>query len=318
MNEAGQSKTPFLFGIDFEMEQGFFAPNPQQQQNILFDFDGVSNEKKEECSIPNFSFSAQPEDYQTYQKRFEKVMHALHCSHSELVNLTIKTPVQCSLSLRDIFKYSCTMYRLYLPNRFVCFSPERFVKLENGKIFTYPMKGTIDAAIDNAADIILNDPKETAEHRVSVDLLCNDLNAIAYDVKVNRFRYIDVLPTNKGDILQVSSEIEGTLPDNYLNQLGTLIFKLLPAGSILGVPKKATLAVINEAEGEPRGFYSGIAGYFDGRVLDTCVLIRYIEQQADALFFRSGGGITVNSVCEYEYREAIRKVYLPFTSPLIG
>ena len=318
MNEAGQSKTPFLFGIDFEMEQGFFVPNPQQQQNILFDFDGVSNEKKEECSIPNFSFSAQPEDYQTYQKRFEKVMHALHCSHSELVNLTIKTPVQCSLSLRDIFKYSCTMYRLYLPNRFVCFSPERFVKLENGKIFTYPMKGTIDAAIDNAADIILNDPKETAEHRASVDLLCNDLSAIADDVKVNRFRYIDVLPTNKGDILQVSSEIEGTLPDNYLNQLGTLIFKLLPAGSILGVPKKATLAVINEAEGEPRGFYSGIAGYFDGRVLDTCVLIRYIEQQADALFFRSGGGITVNSVCEYEYREAIRKVYLPFTSPLIG
>ena len=315
MNEAGASKTPFLFGINYEMDEGFFVHNPLQQQDILFDFNGVSNVEKEERTIPPFSFSATPESFQTYQKRFEKVMHGLRCGDSHLVNLTIKTPVQSSLSLRDIFTYSRTMYRLYLPERFVCFSPEIFVKITDGKIYTYPMKGTIDANIENAADIILNDPKEIAEHRDSVDLLCNDLSEIATDVNVKRFRYIDTLKTSKGEILQVSSEIEGTLPENYLSTLGSLIFKLLPGGSIAGAPKKASLDIIRGAEQESRGYYTGIAGYFDGKTLDTCVLIRFIEQQDNALFFRSGGGITINSICEKEYHEAIRKVYLPFAAP---
>ena len=314
MNEAGSSKTPFLFGINYEMDEGFFVLNPLQQQDILFDFNGVSNIKNEENAIPKFSFSATPEDFQTYQKRFETVMNGLRSGDSRLVNLTIKTPVQSSLSLRDIFTYSRTMYRLYLPQKFVCFSPEIFVKIENGKIYTYPMKGTIDAGIENAAEVILNDPKETAEHRDSVDLLCNDLSEIATNVNVKRFRYIDRLKTSKGEILQVSSEIEGTLPENYLLTLGSLLFKLLPGGSIAGAPKETSLNIIREAEQEPRGYYTGIAGYFDGKTLDTCVLIRFIEQQNDALFFRSGGGITINSICEKEYREAIRKVYLPFQS----
>ena len=173
------------------------------------------------------------------------------------------------------------------------------------------MKGTIDASVENAAETILNDPKEIAEHRVSVELLCDDLREIATDLTVKRFRYIDTLKTSKGEILQVSSEIEGTLPDDWAENIGTLIFKLLPAGSIAGVPKNASLDIIREAEQEPRGYYTGIAGYFDGKTLDTCVLIRFIEQQGDKLFFRSGGGVTINSVCEKEYREAIRKVYLP-------
>jgi para-aminobenzoate synthetase component 1 len=312
MNEAGKSNTPFLFGINFEMDEGFFVLNPLQQQDILFDFNGVSNIENDENTIPPFSFSATPEELKTYQKRFEKVIHGLQRDNSQLVNLTIKTPVESSLSLRDIFTHSRTMYRLFLPERFVCFSPETFVKIKSRKIYTYPMKGTIDAGIENAVDIILNDHKEIAEHRASVDLLCNDLSKIATDVKVNRVRYIDTLKTNKGEILQVSSEIEGTLPKNYLSTLGSLIFKLLPAGSIAGAPKNASLKIIREAEQEPRGFYTGIAGYFDGKTLDTCVLIRFIEQQNNKLFFRSGGGITVNSICEKEYREAIRKIYLPF------
>jgi para-aminobenzoate synthetase component 1 len=278
----------------------------------LFDINGISNAKNDETAIPDFRFDTFPEDFSTYQQRFDRVMHGLQRGDSQLVNLTIKTPLQSSLSLRDIFTHSRTMYRLYLPATFVCFSPEIFVKIENGKIRTFPMKGTIDASVENAAETILNDRKEIAEHRASVDLLCNDLREIATDLNVKRFRYIDTLKTSKGEILQVSSEIEGTLPENWAGNIGTLIFKLLPAGSIAGVPKNASLKIIREAEQEPRGYYTGIAGYFDGKTLDTCVLIRFIEQQGNNLFFRSGGGITINSICEKEYREAIRKVYLPF------
>jgi len=311
MNEAGRSKTPFLFGINYEISEGFFVPNPLQQHDILFDFNGVSNTKNDEEAIPDFRFDTFPEDFSTYQQRFDRVMRGLQCGDSQLVNLTIKTPLQSSLSLRDIFTHSRTMYRLYVPETFVCFSPEIFVKIENCNIRTFPMKGTIDASVENAAETILNDPKEIAEHRASVDLLCDDLREIATDLTVKRFRYIDTLKTSKGEILQVSSEIEGTLPDDWAENIGTLIFKLLPAGSIAGVPKNASLEIIREAEQESRGYYTGIAGYFDGKSLDTCVLIRFIEQQGDRLFFRSGGGVTINSICEKEYREAIRKVYLP-------
>lgn len=311
MNEAGRAKTPFLFGLDFELGEGFFIENPLQQSEILFDIDGVMNGAEKTDETP-FCFSAFPEDSSRYARRFSRVMDGLRSGNSFLTNLTIRTPVKTGLSLKEIFLRSRTKYRLYVPGRFVCFSPERFVQIKNGKIFSHPMKGTIDASVENAAETILNDYKEKAEHYTIVDLIRNDISRIATRVKVNRFRYIDKLETNNGPILQVSSEIEGTLPDDYPENIGTLFFELLPAGSVSGAPKDATIGIIREAEQEPRGFYTGVAGYFDGTNLDSCVLIRYIEQAKEGFYFRSGGGITVNSECEKEYAEAVRKVYLPF------
>ena len=74
------------------------------------------------------------------------------------------------------------------------------------------------------------------------------------------------------------------------------------------------MQAIEEAETEPRGYYTGIFGYFDGTSLDSAVMIRFIEQKEDGtLLYHSGGGITINSRAEDEYREVIEKVYLPFT-----
>lgn len=312
MNEAGRTKTPFLFGLDFELSEGFFIENPLQQSEILFDMDGTGNVTETTEGNP-FAFVSFPENYRRYARRFSHVMEGMRYGNSFLSNLTIKTPVETGLSLKEIFLRSRAKYRLYVPGRFVCFSPERFVRIDKGKVFSHPMKGTIDASVEHAEEAILNDYKEKAEHSTIVDLIRNDLSRIASGVRVNRFRYIDRVETNGGTILQVSSEIEGTLPDDYPENLGTLLFELLPAGSVSGAPKEATLALIREAEREPRGFYTGVAGYFDGTALDSCVLIRYVEQAEDGLYFRSGGGITVNSACEKEYAEAVRKIYLPFT-----
>ena len=312
INDAGRSNTSFLFGIDFEMNEGFFVKDPLQQQAVLFHFNGIGNSTQGIEEIPSFHFSASPDTFATYEARFNTVMSSIQKDEVRLVNLTVKTPIECSLPLSDIFHYSNARYRLYIPNKFVCFSPETFVAIEKGKIRTFPMKGTIEATIPNAASIILNDPKESAEHRDSVALLISDLERASTDVSVKRFRYIDTLTTNKGEILQVSSEIEGTLQDHYRNNIGALLSELLPAGSIAGVPKVKSLDIIREAEQTSRGYYTGIAGYFDGEKLDTCVLIRFIEQEGDRLFFRSGGGITAQSNCEKEYNEAIRKIYLPF------
>ena len=170
------------------------------------------------------------------------------------------------------------MYKLWMRDRFVVFSPEIFVRTRDGLIYSYPMKGTIDATLPDARRRILDDPKEAAEHATIVDLIRNDLSIVASEVCVPRYRYIDELRTHNGSLLQVSSEIRGRLPEGWNGHVGEILFSLLPAGSITGAPKKKTLEIIAEAETYERGFYTGVVGYFDGQDLDSAVMIRFMEQ----------------------------------------
>lgn len=117
----------------------------------------------------------------------------------------------------------------------------------------------------DAEKVILQDYKETAEHCTIVDLIRNDLNQIARNIHVKRFRYIDHLHTNKGELLQVSSEVCGHLDNNWHAHIGDILFQLLPAGSISGAPKPSTLSIIQRSEGEKRGYYTGIFGLYDGQ-----------------------------------------------------
>lgn len=311
MNIYGREGKPFFFAINFEQTEGLFIDNPLQQTDVLFQFCEKGNAPEQEVikKVPSFNYIPIP--YSEYKKKFDIVHKGLKEGYSYLTNLTIKTPVSFNLTLEEIFFQSNASYKVLYPNKFVCFSPERFVKIEGKTISTNPMKGTIDANIPDAEQIILNNYKETAEHNTIVDLLRNDLSIIADNVRVNRFRYIDRIRTNKNDILQVSSEITGALrEENYLNY-GDIIFGMLPAGSISGAPKEATRRIIQDAEKEPRGYYTGVCGYYDGNELDSAVIIRYIENDDSQYYFRSGGGITAYSNCEEEYKEVLEKIYLP-------
>ena len=208
---------------------------------------------------------------------------------------------------------------------FVCFSPETFVRIKGGRIYSYPMKGTLDASLPNAEKQLMEDQKEAAEHATIVDLIRNDLSRVAEDVRVDKYRYIDVLHTNKGNILQTSSEISGRLPEDYPHHLGEILDPQLPAGSITGAPKDKTMQIIQEAEGYDRGFYTGIMGIYDQGELNSAVMIRFIEEEVfpsktenrmnyeaiRKLYFKAGGGITSKSDCRKEYEEVIQKIYLP-------
>lgn len=316
MNVTGRKGIPFLFGVNFELTEGFFFEHPEEQQEIFWDINGISNRKnipgENESLHSSYNFESYPVAFPDYEQKFGIVRRGLLRGDSFLLNLTTATRIQTDISLSNIYDRSTSPYRLLVPDRFVCFSPESFVKIRNGIISSFPMKGTIDASVPDAEQVILNDYKEKAEHYTITDLIRNDLNRIAEHIEVKRFRYIDRLKTSNGEILQVSSEISGQLPDDYPTHIGDLIFSLLPAGSISGAPKSATLRIIAEAEKQTRGFYTGVFGYFDGRDLDSAVMIRFIEKQGHELFFRSGGGITINSLCEDEYQEVLKKVYLPF------
>jgi para-aminobenzoate synthetase component 1 len=173
------------------------------------------------------------------------------------------------------------------------------------------MKGTIDAAVPDAEKVLLNDEKETAEHVTIVDLLRNDLNMISNNVRVEEFRYIDRLKTNFKELLQVSSVVAGDLEKDYHKNLDDLFDKILPAGSITGAPKKKTVEIIKDAENYNRGYYTGVFGYYDKGVLESAVMIRFIEKENDRYYFKSGGGITIYSDPEKEYQELIDKIYVP-------
>jgi para-aminobenzoate synthetase component 1 len=315
MNRLGEAREPFLFVINYEMDDCRIVRLADvDPEAVLFDFNGVGN--MAEAALPDapseIVWQKHPVSFEAYARGFDVVYRGLHRGDSFLTNLTGSTPVTTNLTLRDIALLGRAKYRLWLRDVFCALSPEIFVTIRDGRIASYPMKGTIDASLPDAEARILGDVKEAAEHATIVDLIRNDLSIYARDVRVERYRYIDRLITNAGALLQVSSEIAGRLPDDYRSHLGDILFDMLPAGSICGAPKKRTLEIIAEAEGERRGFYTGVAGIFDGRDLDSGVLIRFIEQTPSGeLRFRSGGGITAKSDARSEYDELIQKVYVP-------
>jgi para-aminobenzoate synthetase component 1 len=200
---------------------------------------------------------------------------------------------------------------MWMEKEFLFFSPETFIQIENGLIKTFPMKGTIDASIERASEVILSDKKEMAEHITIVDLLRNDLSLVSTDVEVKRFRYIESIKSKNKSILQVSSEIVGRLSKDHNSNFGDILISLLPAGSISGAPKTKTIEVIKKVEQEERGYYTGVAGIFDGRKFDSCVMIRFMEQAGNQIYYRSGGGITSQSKVESEYQEMLNKIYVP-------
>jgi len=314
INRFSVSHIPFLFIIDYKAKHGYVIRQEElSSDSIQFQFEKYhSTVEAGSLKSKDLRWDIQALNLQQYQHKFESVQHQIQLGNSFLVNLTQPTKVKCNFTLLELYAQSKAKYKMWLKDVLLVLSPETFVRIEGRTISSYPMKGTIDASLPNAEQIILNDPKEMAEHATIVDLIRNDLSLVAVQVEVKRYRYIEKIKTNKQDLFQVSSEISGKLPADYYNRLGDILFALLPAGSICGAPKAKTLEIIQEVEGYDRGFYTGICGYFDGENLDSGVMIRFLEQDGDQLIFKSGGGITSQSELISEYEELIQKVYVPF------
>ena len=306
LSSLATSKIPFLFYTNFDATQTHvYTLDELEDADIEFLFD------EQEYRPHSHSLKTFSQELTSYKEGFNTIIEKIKSGDTYLLNYTCKTPVQSSLSLQEIFNCANAPFKLRVEDKFVCFSPERFVQIKNNKIYTFPMKGTIDASIDNAEAKILANVKEMAEHIMVVDLLRNDLAMVSKSVKVNRFRYIDKIRAGEKELLQVSSEIEGKLESNWKNRLGEIIQTLLPAGSISGTPKKRTLEIIKEVEQYEREYFSGVFGYFDGESFDSAVMIRFIENSSDGLVYKSGGGITLESDAESEYQEMQDKIYIP-------
>lgn len=313
MDKLSEKGEPFIFIIDFLKQKILLFTEEELNKNrdILVHFQKYRNYTPNTELNKKIYLQSFPETFESYKKGFDIVMKNLQLGNSYLINYTRKTKIETNLTLQDIFYHSEAKYKICYKNNWVFFSPEVFVKIENQKISTFPMKGTIDADIPDAENILKNDPKEKAEHYTVVDLLRNDLSIVAEDVKLVDFQRIDYLQTLKKNLYTMSSEIEGTVKPSFQNKIGTIMQKLLPAGSILGAPKDKTQEVILKSESYDRGFYTGVCGYFDGQDLDSGVMIRFIENENNQFYFKSGGGITHQSDASAEYQEMINKIYVP-------
>ena len=310
LNAFGKTRTPFFFVINYAKDQFVAEPLESLCEGILYALDGVSNVANT-FTCKDFTFDKEPITYACYQHSFDEVIEHIKAGDVYLLNLTAPTKIQTSIDMESAFHCANARFKLYIKEAFVCFSPERFVHIKHDKISTYPMKGTIDASLAEAEALILADEKEMAEHVMVVDLLRNDLSMVASNVRVETFRYIEKIHAGQKSLLQVSSKIVGNLDENWHQRVGDILFTILPAGSITGTPKKKSVEIIADVEGYERGFFSGVFGIYDGEMLDSAVMIRFIEQTPEGYVFKSGGGITLLSDCQKEYDELCDKVYIP-------
>ena len=314
LNKFGSEKEPFLFILSYDLSKFYIQKLSNLTSTIKFELNFKEHQKIK--TIQKNKLEKFPLSFKEYKKKFDTLQDEIKEGNSYLLNLTAKTKIKTAISLDDIYANTQAKFKLRFQNQdedFVCFSPERFVEIKNNKIFTFPMKGTIDASIPNAKSSILNDKKELAEHTMVVDLLRNDLGIIASNVKVNKFRDLEEINAGDKQLLQVSSTVSADLQENWNEKLGDILTSLLPAGSITGTPKKKTVEILEKLEDYNRDFYTGIFGVFDGEKLDSSVMIRFIEEDIDKnKFYKSGGGITCDSDVLNEYQELLDKIYLPF------
>ncbi|SFV66476.1 Para-aminobenzoate synthase, aminase component [hydrothermal vent metagenome] len=310
INALGKSSTPFLFIISYAQDKIFAEPLKDLDEDIFYTLGTKSNAQYKKNPI-KYTLTKYPLAFEDYAQSLENILDEIRQGNSYLLNLTFKTRIESDASLKEIFDRADARYKLYYKDEFICFSPECFVEIQDNKISTYPMKGTIDASLENAKTRILENEKEMAEHIMITDLMRNDLGMIGSNIKVEKFRYVEEIKAGDKSLLQVSSKITARLKENWKETIGSMLAKMLPAGSITGTPKRSTVEIIDKIEKDKRGFYTGVFGIFDGKSLSSSVMIRFISKEENKLYYHSGGGITIDSNARSEYEELKDKIYLP-------
>lgn len=188
-------------------------------------------------------------------------------------------------------------------------SPETLTRLEDSKLYTFPLAGTRPRGKSPEEDEqleagLLKDEKELAEHNMLVDLGRNDLGRVCALGSVHRESYLEVLKFSR--VMHIGSTVAGTIAPN--KDALDAIDAVLPAGTLSGAPKIRACEIIHELEGTSRGIYGGALGYLDlSGNMDICIAIRLAYKKNDLVCVQSGAGIVADSDPTSEYRECQNK-----------
>lgn len=294
---------------------------------------GILKNKKEsitliEEKIHNFKIKKQKHNYnskasftsnfskENYLKSIKKVKEYIKDGHIYITNLTQRfqtkvkeDPFLIYEKLRDINPAPFSAYLNFDDFKVISSSPERFLKIEERKVQTRPIKGTRPRGYNKKEDEknkneLINSEKDKAELLMIVDLERNDLSKVCkpYSVKVRELFKLEEYST----VFHLVSTIEGKLKDS-VNSIDC-IKECFPGGSITGAPKIRSMEIIDEIEKVRRNIYTGSIGYigFEGNV-DMNIVIRTILIKEGIAYFGVGGGITSDSDIHMEYDETLDK-----------
>ncbi len=250
--------------------------------------------------------------YKMVQKAKEYIIEG------DIFQVVLSNPIRAkaSGSLFDVYRAlrssNPSPYMFYLSSQnleVAGASPETLIKLQDNRLYTYPLAGSRKRGANAKEDDILqeellSDEKELAEHNMLVDLGRNDLGKISAfnSIKVKDYKTIALY----SHVMHISSCVVGEiLPDKDALDA---IDAILPAGTLSGAPKIRACEIIHELENDHRGIYGGAIGYLDfcGN-MDMCIAIRFAYMKDNEVCVRSGAGIVYDSNEESEYQECINK-----------
>jgi anthranilate synthase component 1 len=187
-------------------------------------------------------------------------------------------------------------------------SPESQLIIQNGKAVVHPIAGTFrrtgdDETDQRAADELLKDAKENAEHVMLVDLARNDLSRNCDQVQVTQYREVQYY----SHVIHLVSEVTGKVAA-AANPF-SLLSSTFPAGTLSGAPKFRAMQLIDGYEPTARSFYGGCIGFmgFDGSC-NHAIMIRTFLSRQNTLFFQAGAGVVAASVPENELQEVKNKL----------
>jgi para-aminobenzoate synthetase component 1 len=254
---------------------------------------------------------------EAYKLAFDKVQNYIQAGDCYQVNLAQRFRAQYSgsaldayLRLRESIRCPFAAYYSHLQGDVLCFSPERFLQVQDGQILTQPIKGTRPRSADPKQDKALaqeleNSPKDRAENLMIVDLLRNDLGTLCETGSVQVESLFEL--QSFSNVHHLVSSVTGTLASEHSPL--ELLRNCFPGGSITGAPKKRAMEIIAELEPDGRAVYCGSIAYlsFDGK-MDSNITIRTLFCQSGTVDCWAGGGLVADSNCEEEYQECFDKI----------
>ena len=318
----------YLLGyIRYEAKEIFLGKKIESKYPLLYFevFTEVKNKQEpQNCSTIRLLNCSTELTYNSYKKAIEQIKQEIACGNTYQVNYTydysIETDIDGFNLYNAILPNQITPYNAYIKNEYeeiLSFSPELFFELENNKIKTKPMKGTIKRGESEKQDkenieFLKNDIKNRAENVMIVDLLRNDLGKIAKATTIQVDKLFEVETHNT--LHQMTSEVSAELEENTtLFQIFEAVF---PCGSVTGAPKINTMKIIDELELGSREVYCGAIGLISPEKAVFSVPIRILQKKNEEDFFscRVGGAVVWDSTPKDEWEETLTK--LKFLSTL--
>lgn len=250
-----------------------------------------------------------------YLRAVERVQEYIRSGDTYQVNLSQRLEVEQRLPALELYELLSVINPVHFASfleldgfQVVSASPERLVRMEDGRALTRPIAGTRRKGTpeENARFIheLRTSEKERAEHAMLVDLARNDLGRVCTYGTVEVSRLMEII--EYAHVLHIESEVVGTVAPG--KEALDVVAAMFPGGTITGVPKIRTMEIITELEPHTRGLYTGSIGYmsFSGD-MDLNIVIRTILLQGGRAYVQVGGGVVIDSNPRQEYKETLNK-----------